>query len=130
MFPEDDFETFELDQLAADREFEDLYDLDLDLDLRPESDPVIDKALEVLRAAGLAPTHEIDGDVDNDGRPTCSSFVYVTCARGCGPVAEECGGGLTDKSECEAPEGVESNCQRAVKALTEAGAFEASGWAS
>ncbi|MCU0684514.1 MAG: hypothetical protein MUF34_20095 [Polyangiaceae bacterium] len=84
----------------------------------------------MIRAAGLEPTHEIDADVDNDGRPTCSSLVYVACARSCGPVASQCGDGLTDKSECEAPEGDgESNCQRAVAALTAAGSFE-DGWAS
>jgi hypothetical protein len=122
---ENDYDTFELNALAADREGD-----EFDCDLGPESDPLVDKALEVIRAAGLEPTHEIDADVDNDGRPTCSSLVYVACARSCGPVASQCGDGLTDKSECEAPEGDgESNCQRAVAALTAAGSFE-DGWAS
>ncbi len=91
-------------------------------------DPVVTKALAVLRAADLEMSTEVDeGDDDGHGG---GLDLYVRCARGCGSIARVVGDGLTDASNCEAPEGPgESNCQRAIRVLAEAGAF-GDGWAS
>lgn len=90
-----------------------------------------DKAVALLRAHGIVASAELDGDVDDDtGRTMSWHLLYVDCHKGCRPVADIGMHVLEERDcDCEAQEGAESVCQRAIDLLAADGAFR-DGWAS